>query len=100
MRAAAIIQTLTPNVASLGYALFLAINAAWVWGGVFPFLPMEFQTPQIIFQFFLAQSLVFAVSYFVSVAGVYFIPGPTRRFLVLTASIPYFIGWCFLIGAI
>ncbi|MEG1830509.1 MAG: helix-turn-helix transcriptional regulator [Raoultibacter sp.] len=100
MRAAAIIQTLTPNVASLGYALFLAINAAGVWGGVFPFLPMEFQTPQIIFQFFLAQSLVFAVSYFVSVAGVYFIPGPTRRFLVLTASIPYFIGWCFLIGAI
>ncbi|MEG2369461.1 MAG: LuxR family transcriptional regulator, partial [Raoultibacter sp.] len=100
MRAPGSIQTLIPNVASLGYALFLAINAAGVWGGVFPFLPMEFQTPQIIFQFFLAQSLVFALSYFVSTGGVYFIPGPTRRFLVLTASVPYFLGWCFLIGAI
>ncbi|MEG2369292.1 MAG: helix-turn-helix transcriptional regulator [Raoultibacter sp.] len=100
MRAPGSIQTLIPNVTSLGYALFLAINAAGVWGGVFPFLPMEFQTPQIIFQFFLAQSLVFALSYFISTGGVYFIPGPTRRFLVLTASIPYFSGWCFLIGAI
>ena len=34
---------LTPNLESIGYALFLAINAAGVWGGVFPFLPMEFQ---------------------------------------------------------
>mgnify|MGYP005786782691 CR=1 FL=1 len=42
-----------PNVASLGYALFLAINAAGVWGGVFPFLPLDFQTPEIIFWFFL-----------------------------------------------
>ncbi|MEG1517031.1 MAG: helix-turn-helix transcriptional regulator [Raoultibacter sp.] len=100
MRTTSFLHILTPNVTSLGYALFLAINAAGIWGGVFPFLPMDFQTPQIIFQFFLAQSLVFAVSYFVSTGGVYFIPGPTRRFLVLTAAIPYFLGWCFLIGAI
>ena len=52
-----------PNVASLGYALFLAINAAGVWGGVFPFLPLDFQTPEIIFWFFLAQSLVFSLCY-------------------------------------
>ena len=44
-----------PNITSLGYGLFLAINAAGVWGGVFPFLPMEFQTTEIVFWFFLAQ---------------------------------------------
>lgn len=33
-----------PNLTAFGYALFLAINAASVWGGVFPFLPPSFQT--------------------------------------------------------
>ena len=89
-----------PNVASLGYALFLAINAAGVWGGVFPFLPLDFQTPEIIFWFFLTQSLVFSLCYFASAVGVYFLPGPTRRFLVRLACIPYLLGWCCLIAAI
>ena len=94
------IYLLRPNTASLGYALFIAINAAGVWGGVFPFLPMGFQTPQITFWFFLAQSLVFSLCYFASAVGVYFLPGPTRRFLVGLACVPYFIGWCCLIAAI
>ena len=71
-----------------------------MWGGVFPFLPMEFQTQEIIFGFFLAQSLVVSLSYFASALGVYFFPGPTRRFLVVAASVPYFLGWCCLVGAI
>lgn len=91
---------LRPNVASLGYALFIAINAAGVWGGVFPFLPMDFQTPEIIFWFFLAQSLVFSLCYFASAVGVYFFPGPTRRFLVGLACVPYLLGWFCLIAAI
>lgn len=100
MEAAHLLHILKPNVTSLGYALFLAINAAGVWGGVFPFLPMEFQTQEIIFGFFLAQSLVVSLSYFASALGVYFFPGPTRRFLVAAASVPYFLGWCCLVGAI
>ena len=100
MQPAAIIRILKPNVTSLGYALFLAINAAGVWGGVFPFLPLEFQTPEIVFWFFLAQSLVFSASYFASSFGVYFLPGPTRRFMVMLAAAPYFLGWCCLIAAI
>ena len=100
MEAAHLLHILKPNVTSLGYALFLAINAAGVWGGVFPFLPMEFQTQEIIFGFFLAQSLVVSLSYFASALGVYFFPGPTRRFLVVAASFPYFLGWCCLVGAI
>lgn len=95
-----IARAFRPNVASLGYALFLAINAASVWGGVFPFLPIDFQTPEITFWFFLAQSLVFSLCYFVSMLGVYYFPGPTRRFLVKVASTPYLLGWCCLIGAI
>lgn len=89
-----------PNAAALGYALFLAVNAAGVWGGVFPFLPIEFQTPHILFWFFLAQSLAFSVAFFASAAGVYLFPGPTRSFLVKVASTPYFAGWCCLIAAI
>lgn len=100
MEAAHLLHILKPNVTSLGYALFLAINAAGVWGGVFPFLPMEFQTQEIIFGFFLAQSLVVSLSYFASALGVYFFPGSTRRFLVVAASVPYFLGWCCLVGAI
>ena len=95
-----IAQVVKPNVTTLGYALFLAINAAGVWGGVFPFLPLEFQTPQIVLWFFLAQSLVFSVSYFASALGVYFLPGPTRAFIVRLATIPYLLGWCCLIAAI
>lgn len=95
-----IARTFKPNVASLGYALFLAINAAGVWGGVFPFLPMSFQTQEITFWFFLAQSLVFSLCYFASAVGVYYFPGPTRKFIVMLASTPYLLGWCCLIGAI
>ena len=92
MDAGNIIRALRPNVTALGYALFLAINAAGVWGGVFPFLPLDFQTPEIVFWFFLAQSLAFSLSYFASAVGVYYYPGPTRSFLVKLAAIPYMLG--------
>lgn len=89
-----------PNTRSLGYALFLAVNATAVWGGVFPFLPMEIQTGSFTVAFFLSQSLVFAASYFASTLGAYFFPGPTRKFLVWAAGAPYFLGWCCLIAAV
>ena len=100
MNAATIAGILKPNITSLGYGLFLAINAAGVWGGVFPFLPLEFQTVEIVFWFFTAQSLVFSFSYFASALGSYFFPGPTRTFIVRLATAPYFLGWCCLIAAI
>lgn len=93
------LKTIKPNTCSLGYALFLAINAAGVWGGVFPFLPLDMQTPGIMARFFVAQSLVFGLSYLASALGSYFFPGPTRRFLVFAAGTPYFLGWACLIGA-
>lgn len=95
-----IASLLRPNTTLLGYALFLAINAASVWGGVFPFLPVAFQTSDILLAFFLSQSLVYTASFFASVLGVYFFPRFTRRFIVLLPAVPYFAGWCFLIAAI
>lgn len=95
-----IAKTIKPSITSLGYGLFLAINAAGAWGGVFPFLPLEFQTPTIVFWFFLAQSLAFSSSYFVSALGAYFFPTLARTFIVRLAVIPYLLGWCCLIAAI
>ena len=94
-----IAQTVKPNVVSLGYALFLAINAAGVWGGVFPFLPMDFQTPSIIVVFFVTQSLTFFAAYVASVIGAYRFPQLTHVFIVRLAVAPYLLGWVCLIGA-
>ena len=91
---------LKPNVCALGYGLFLAVNAAGVWGGVFPFLPIEFQTPQYLLAFFTAQSLVFVLSFLASAFGVYFYPKPTRRFEVALPATPYFLGWMCIIAAL
>lgn len=100
MNREAIAYLLRPTKASIGYALFLALNAAGVWGGVFPFLPKDFQTGEILLAFFTAQSLVFSGAFFASAAGSYFFPGATRAFLVKLASVPYFFGWCALVAAI
>ena len=45
--AASLRELASPGVPGWGFALFLAVNAVQVWGGVFPFLPMEFQTVQV-----------------------------------------------------
>lgn len=100
MKATGVISMLRPSTASLGYALFLAVNATGVWGGVFPFLPLDFQTPQILFWFFLAQSATFFASFLASGLGAYFFPGPTRRLSAVLAGTPYLAGWCCLIAAI
>lgn len=98
--AGGVVSILMPNATALGYALFLAVNAAGVWGGVFPFLPMSFQTHQIVLSFFSAQALVFSLTYFASAVGSYFLPALTRSFLVKLASVVYACGWVALIAAI
>lgn len=90
---------LKPNVSSFGYALFLTINATSIWGGVFPFLPMEFQTPQVTILFFLAQSVSFWGTFLVSMIGSYFFPKATRRMLVFASATPIFVGSASLIAA-
>ena len=97
--AASLVAALRPNVASMGYALFLAVNAAGVWGGVFPFLPLDFQTSTIVFWFFLAQSLAFAVGFFLNALIAYRWPVTARSFIVKLTVVPYMAGWALLIAA-
>lgn len=94
-----VLGLLRPNVASLGYGLFLAINAASVWGGVFPFLPLSFQTSAVMLWFFAAESVAFTATFLASAAGTWFFPAETRRFMVKAVAVPYMGGWCLLIGA-
>lgn len=94
-----VLGLLRPNVASLGYGLFLVINAASVWGGVFPFLPLAFQTADVMLWFFAAESVAFTATFLASAAGTWFFPAETRRFMVKAVTVPYMGGWCLLIAA-
>lgn len=94
-----VLGLLRPNVASLGYGLFLAINAASVWGGVFPFLPLAFQTADVMLWFFAAESVAFTATFLASAAGTWLFPAETRRFMVKAVTVPYMGGWCLLIAA-
>lgn len=100
MRMESILNLFKPNLAVLGYALFLTVNASGVWGGVFPFLPLEFQTPINMFWFFLAHSLVFSLCFWTSAVNVYLFNGSMKRYAVLLASVPCFLGWSCLIAAV
>ena len=95
-----VMRLLRPNVASMGYGLFLAINAASVWGGVFPFLPLAFQTPDVMLWFFAAESLAFTAAFLASAVGTYFFPAETRHFMVKAVAVPYMGGWCLLVAAL
>ena len=92
---------LKPSVCSLGYALFLAVNATGIWGGVFPFLPFEIQTGERLFWFYLAQSLMLFLTF--AAAGVGSVVRSLARWKssarVIVASAVYFAGWaCLIIG--
>lgn len=95
-----ILKLFVPNRTSLGYAIFTAVSAAGIWGGVFPFLPLGFQTRDIVFWFYLCQSLACTLAYLASFVGVYRWPRFPRDLLAKVSCIPYFLGWCCLIGAI
>ena len=85
-------------LACLGYALFLATNATVIWGGVFPFLPFETQTPAVTRTFFVTEASVFAAYYFLSVVRSYRHPQLSQRFWVAGAGLPYLSGWMCLIA--
>lgn len=96
-----IAAALRPSVAVLGFALFLAINAASVWGGVFPFLPLEYQTQNLLFWFYFAQSIAFFCALLAAARIVYVTRN--KRPLPLTvecAGMLYGMGWVCLIISI
>lgn len=75
------------------------MNATSIWGGVFPFLPLEFQTAEVTLTFFLAQSLAFWSAFVGSAVGSYCFPREARRMLVSLSAILVFAGSACLIGA-
>ncbi len=87
------------HVASWGYACFLTVNATSIWGGIFPFLPLEFQTSQITLTFFLAQALSFGGAFVASMWGSYYYPHEAKRMLVSLSALMVFAGSACLIGA-
>lgn len=93
------LSALKPHVSSWGYALFLTINATSIWGGIFPFLPLEFQTEAVTLIFFLAQALAFGGAFVASLFGSYFFPRGARLMLISLSAVLIFAGSICLIGA-
>ncbi|OUO91282.1 helix-turn-helix transcriptional regulator [Gordonibacter sp. An230] len=87
------------HVSSWGYACFLTVNATSIWGGVFPFLPLEFQTAEVTLTFFLAQALAFGGTFAASMLGAYLFPHGARRMLVSLSALLVFGGSACLIAA-
>lgn len=92
-------SVLKPHVSSWGYAFFLTVNATSLWGGIFPFLPVEFQTTEVTLTFFLAQALSFWGAFCASAFGSYFFPREARRMMVSLSALLVFFGSACLIGA-
>lgn len=91
--------SLLPNVASLGYGLFLATNATCMWGGLFPFLPPEFRMSSFMFGFYLAVSLCSALFYLAIAACSFRQPTIATRLQTRHAVIPYAAGWGLIIAS-
>lgn len=88
-----------PGVPGWGFALFLAVNAVSVWGGVFPFLPMEFQTVLVTISFYGAQAGAATLMYIVCFVSSYLSPTLTARVLPVLGAPPMIAGSCALIAA-
>lgn len=73
---------LIPHASSIGYALFTVINATQIWGGVFPFLPKDFQTDEVTLTFYLAQTIAFCTAFVASTFGSYYFPAQARKMLI------------------
>lgn len=85
-------STFKPHPSIAGYAIFLVIYATQIWGGVFPFLPLEFQTDRVTLAFFLSQSLAFCAAFIASAFGSYYFPAAAQRMLVTLPTALTFLG--------
>lgn len=80
------------HASSWGYACFLTVNATSVWGGIFPFLPLEFQTGGSDSHVLLTQAVAFGGAFLASMLGSYFFPYGARRMLVSLSASCYSLG--------
>ena len=87
------------GVMGWGFALFLAVNAVQVWGGVFPFLPMEFQTVAVTLSFYASQAAASLASYLAFLAWSLHSPATAARAMPKLAAPPMIAGCLALIAA-
>lgn len=99
MTKASVFHMLRPDVASLGYGLFLATNAMCMWGGLFTFLPPNAYSPMFLFGFYLPLSLVSVLAYLMAAACSYYLPDYAARLGTRHAVVPYSMGWVSIIAA-
>lgn len=90
---------LIPHASSIGYALFTVINATQIWGGVFPFLPKDFQTDEVTLTFYLAQTIAFCTAFVASTFGSYYFPAQARKMLITLSTGMVFVGSSCVIAA-
>lgn len=95
-----LIDKLIPSATALGFALFLATNACAMWGGVFPFMPHQFQTPETLRIFFEAQSLSCALFYLLTIALTYRFSYLSHKLLLPCTVGVSFVGWWLIIIAL
>lgn len=93
------LSVVRPDVASLGYGLFIATNATCMWGGLFPFLPPEIRDGGFMFAFYLVISLVSAVAYALAALCSYRRPDAVARLRTRHAVVPYAAGWTLIVAA-
>lgn len=88
-----------PGVPGWGFALFLAVNAVQVWGGVFPFLPLEFQTVGVTLWFYATQAAASLITYALLAAWSFADPRRVGGFLPFVSAPPMIVGSASLIAA-
>jgi DNA-binding CsgD family transcriptional regulator len=77
----------------------LVINAVVLWGGAFPFLPIEAQTQEATAAFYLLQSSAFGMTFLVGMFAARVLSRLTRLMLVLVSVTPILAGSSCLIMA-
>lgn len=82
---------LKPDLYILSFAILGVVNASFVWGGVFSFLPSEPWTSDFLLICFSWQTICFAISVIVVFALGYFCP-KFPRFALLGATLAAYLG--------
>ena len=86
-------------VSSFGYALLIIICTTQIWGGIFPFLPTDFQSNEVTLLFYVSQSCAFCLSFFIALIASYRIAHFAHYFLVTVTTLVTMVGALFVIAA-
>ncbi len=92
-------SALRPDVPSFGYATVLSINAASIWGGVYPYLPDLYRSADVTALFYLVQMVAFLLMFCAAGAMTWRSSRWARKVHVAAFSAPLMTGPLMLIAA-